>query len=209
MAHSPRKAGAQAARRARSPGSTTMLKRAPGTKHTDVDDKGDVAARADKIGKARLRIEQNVGQYSKVMMLLETPGKKKGGAYFEPSSIEIHEFISKGLPGEMLITLAKKVQFIAPADVSNALGVSVRTLQRRSHAPKSPLSKEQSGRAWKFAEILATATEVFGSQSEAEQWMIAPAIALDQRRPIDLLGSPVGLELVEQLLGRIEHGIYT
>ena len=73
----------------------------------------------------------------------------------------------------------------------------------------TPLSQEQSGRAWKFAEILATATEVFGSQSEAEQWMIAPAVALDQRRPIDLLGSPVGLELVEQLLGRIEHGVYT
>ena len=67
----------------------------------------------------------------------------------------------------------------------------------------------QSGRAWKFAEVLATATEVFGSQPEAEQWMVAPAVALDQRRPIDLLESSVGLELGEQLLGRIEHGVYT
>ena len=209
MAHSPRKAVAHSARRARPPGSTAMPKLGPSTKHADVGGEGDAAVRVDKKGEAHMRLEQNVGQYGKVMMLFETPGKKKGGLRFEPSSIEIHELISNGLPGEMLITLAKKVRFIEPTDVSNALGVSVRTLQRRSHAPKSPLSKEQSGRAWKFAEVLATATEVFGSQAEAEQWMIAPAVALDQRRPIDLLGSPVGLELVEQLLGRIEHGVYT
>jgi putative toxin-antitoxin system antitoxin component (TIGR02293 family) len=38
---------------------------------------------------------------------------------------------------------------------------------------------------WKFAEILAKATEVFGSQREAEQWMTRPATGLEQRRPID------------------------
>ena len=28
---------------------------------------------------------------------------------------------------------------------------------------------------WKFAEVLAKATEVFGSQTDAEQWMERPA----------------------------------
>jgi putative toxin-antitoxin system antitoxin component (TIGR02293 family) len=36
-----------------------------------------------------------------------------------------------------------------------------------------------------------------------------PAIALDRRRPVDLLSSPAGTELVEQLLGRMEYGVYT
>jgi len=43
----------------------------------------------------------------------------------------------------------------------------------------------------------------------AEQWLERPAIGLDQWRPIDLMTTPAGLELVEDFLGRIEYGVYT
>ncbi|MCP1838249.1 putative toxin-antitoxin system antitoxin component (TIGR02293 family) [Bradyrhizobium sp. USDA 4524] len=86
--------------------------------------------------------------------------------------------------------------------------MSLRTFQRRKDAPDKPLSQEQSGRTWKFAEILAKATDVFGSQEEAEQWLERPAIGLDQRRPIDLLVTPAGVELVEQYLTRLAYGVY-
>ena len=86
--------------------------------------------------------------------------------------------------------------------------MSLRTFQRRKVAPDKPLSQEQSGRTWKFAEILAKATDVFGSQEEAEQWLERPAIGLDQRRPIDLLATPAGIELIEQYLTRLAYGVY-
>ncbi len=86
--------------------------------------------------------------------------------------------------------------------------MSLRNFQRRKDAPDKPLSQEQSGRTWKFAEILAKATDVFGSQEEAEQWLERPAIGLDQRRPIDLLATPAGIELVEQYLTRLAYGVY-
>ncbi|WP_425249083.1 hypothetical protein [Bradyrhizobium brasilense] len=57
-------------------------------------------------------------------------------------------------------------------------------------APDKRLSQEQSGRTWKFAEILARATDVFGSQEDAEQSLERSAIGLEQRRPIDLLTTP-------------------
>jgi putative toxin-antitoxin system antitoxin component (TIGR02293 family) len=82
-------------------------------------------------------------------------------------------------------------------------------VQRFKLAPDKKLSPEQSGRAWKFAEILAKATAVLGSQEEAEDWLRRPAMALDQRRPIDLLATPAGVQLVEDLLGRIQYGVYT
>ena len=87
--------------------------------------------------------------------------------------------------------------------------MSLRTLQRRRESPEKPLGQEQSGRAWKFAEILAKATEVFGSQEEAEQWLDRPATGLDQRRPIDLLATPAGVEMVQDFLHRLEYGVYT
>ncbi|MGY3077989.1 putative toxin-antitoxin system antitoxin component (TIGR02293 family) [Bradyrhizobium sp. LM6.10] len=82
---------------------------------------------------------------------------------------------------------------------------SLRTFQRRKDAPDKPLSQEQSGRTWKFAEVLAKATDVFGSQEEAEQWLERPAIGLDERRPIDLLATPAGIELVQSRLRKFEQ----
>lgn len=61
----------------------------------------------------------------------------------------------------------------------------------------------------KLAEILAKATSVFGSKKDAKQWLERPAIGLDQRKPIDLLATPAGVELVEDFLVRLEHSVHT
>jgi putative toxin-antitoxin system antitoxin component (TIGR02293 family) len=60
----------------------------------------------------------------------------------------------------------------------------------------------------KFAEILAKATELFGSLQEAEHWLARPAIGLNRQRPVDLLATPAGVELVETFLSQIEFGVY-
>ena len=124
------------------------------------------------------------------------------------SKLDVHEVILKGLPGGVLVYMVKHIQTMKPADLGQAVGVSIRTVQRRTGSPRKPLSQDQSGRAWKFAEILTGATRVFGSQAEAEKWLTTPAMALDQRRPVELLASPAGVEMVEQLLGRLEYGVH-
>jgi putative toxin-antitoxin system antitoxin component (TIGR02293 family) len=125
-------------------------------------------------------------------------------------AIDVHEAISRGLPRAALMHLIGRVAVLRdPAALERAVGVSQRTVQRFKLAPDKKLSLEQSGRAWKFAEILAKATAVLGSQEEAEDWLKRPAMALDQRRPIDLLATPAGVQLVEDLLGRIQYGVYT
>jgi putative toxin-antitoxin system antitoxin component (TIGR02293 family) len=48
----------------------------------------------------------------------------------------------------------------------------------------------------------------YGSREEAEQWLDRPQTGLDQRRPIDLLQTPAGADLVRDLLTRLEHGVY-
>lgn len=91
--------------------------------------------------------------------------------------------------------------------LEKAVGMSLRTWQQRKDNPSGPLSREESGRLWKFAKILARATDIFGSQAEAEQWLKHRAVGLDQRRPIDLLGTPAGVELVVDHLDRLEYGV--
>ena len=120
-----------------------------------------------------------------------------------------HELLNRGLPRAALSSLVGKIHFITSDEASEALGMSLRTLQRHKNTPAEPLDVQQSGRTWKFAEILAKATHVLGSQDEAEQWLRRPAIGLDQRRPIDLLTTPAGVNLVEDYLGRLEYDVYT
>ena len=123
--------------------------------------------------------------------------------------LDAHEMLLRGLPGQALSHLIGNLVVLRrSASLEKAVGMSLRTFQRRMDAPARPLSKEQSGRTWKFAEILAMAMAVFGSQEEAEEWLERPATGLDQRRPIDLLETPAGVELVETFLRRLEHGVY-
>lgn len=126
--------------------------------------------------------------------------------------LEAHDLLQKGLPTHALKHLVSNVSLLcAPhhGSLEKAVGISLRTYQRRRDALDKPLSLEQSARTWKFAEILGRATEVFGSQTEAEAWLERPAMALEQRKPIDLLSTPAGVESIEDLLTRIEYGVYT
>ena len=123
--------------------------------------------------------------------------------------LDTHEMLLRGLPGQALSHLVDSLTILQKtASLEKAVGMSLRTFQRRRDEPTKPLSKMQSGRTWKFAGILAKATEVLGSQKEAEKWLERPAIGLDQRRPIDLLETPAGVELVEDFLIRLEFGVY-
>jgi putative toxin-antitoxin system antitoxin component (TIGR02293 family) len=59
------------------------------------------------------------------------------------------------------------------------------------------------------AEILDKATPVFGTRLKAEEWLSKPALGLDGHRPADLLASQAEMDRVEQLLMRIDYGVYT
>jgi putative toxin-antitoxin system antitoxin component (TIGR02293 family) len=135
-------------------------------------------------------------------------GRQVLGAEVE-SEMDAHALLNRGLPRGALNSLIEKLHDTPVVEVSEALGMSVRTLQRHKAAPIERLDVQQSGRAWKFAQILAKATRVLGSQDEAEQWLKRPAIGLNQERPLDLLTTPAGVKLVEDYLGRIEYSVYT
>jgi putative toxin-antitoxin system antitoxin component (TIGR02293 family) len=126
------------------------------------------------------------------------------------TALDTHDLLLAGLPARALDHLVGEVTVLKHADIlERAVGISERTYYRRKkEAPEKLLSREQSGRVWKFAEILARAAALFGSQQAAEQWLEEPAMALDRRRPIDLFSTPAGVETLETYLTRVEYGVY-
>ncbi|MDX2308235.1 MAG: antitoxin Xre/MbcA/ParS toxin-binding domain-containing protein [Hyphomicrobium sp.] len=124
--------------------------------------------------------------------------------------MDAHQLLLDGLPARALVHLIDSLLVLdKDTSLEKAVGMSVRTVQRRKEAHAKPLSAEQSGRVWSFASALAQATTVFGSQRAAEEWLQRPALALDGKRPLDLLATPAGAALVETHLRRLEYGVYT
>lgn len=125
------------------------------------------------------------------------------------NQIEAHEMILHGLPSQALENLVKQLMVIvAPDAFEKAFGMSERTFQRHKSDHSRTLNTEQSSRTWNFARILTKASSVLGSQKEAEEWMIQPAMGLDNRRPLDLLATAAGTELVQEFLERLDYGVY-
>lgn len=125
------------------------------------------------------------------------------------TAMDAHEMLLGGVPSKAASYLVGLVPAVHDRQLYEvALGMSERTYQRIKVKTTGRLNREQSSRAWTFARILARATDVFGSRDEAIQWLDRPAIGLDQRRPLDLITTPAGVELVETYLQRIEYGVY-
>ena len=152
-----------------------------------------------------------VSQVSMTEKAFARLGVKFDGDADDPSTLSVHDQIARGLPAHALVNMGGRLAVLDMMDtLGPAIGISERTFHRwKKEPPDAPLSPEVSGRLWKFAEILAKATEVLGTQVAAENWLASPAMALDRRRPLDLLSTPVGVEAVEELLTRIEYGVYT
>jgi putative toxin-antitoxin system antitoxin component (TIGR02293 family) len=153
-----------------------------------------------------------LGEGADIQRVVELFGGPKVLRHTLRNPFEVHEALAEGLPGAAVTHLIDNVHnvFDVPGDVLEAaLGMSTRTVQRLKRTPRKRLTRAQSGQVWTFAKILAKAAEVLGSREAAEQWLGRPAMALDRRRPIELLATAAGAKLVEDLLGRIEYGVYT
>jgi len=58
-------------------------------------------------------------------------------------------------------------------------------------------------------DILTQAVPTFGSREKAADWLMRPAMALEGSRPIELLGTGAGREMVRILLIRLDYCVYT
>jgi putative toxin-antitoxin system antitoxin component (TIGR02293 family) len=123
-------------------------------------------------------------------------------------ALDAHFLLEAGIPNQAVDHLAHSLKVMGQESLEQAIGISLRTLQRKEKKPQELLSQEQAGRTWQFAGLLAKATVVFGTQDEAERWFERPAIGLNQKRPIDLLTTPAGIKVIEDHLERLAYGVY-
>ncbi|MEA2872248.1 MAG: hypothetical protein QOH67_2224 [Hyphomicrobiales bacterium] len=88
-----------------------------------------------------------------------------------------------------------------------ALVVPKRTLARR-RAADEPLTVEETDKALRLARIAVQAERVFGAPEKAHRWLREPKRALQGETPLAYLASEAGARVVEEMLYRIEYGMF-
>lgn len=109
-----------------------------------------------------------------------------------------------GLPFESFVSLSRSAQ-LGEEETREALRIPKRTLERRKVAKR--LDASEAERLVSLARVIADARAVFGDDAKARTWLVTRSRALGER-PIELVGSAIGNEVVLAELRRIEHGVF-
>jgi putative toxin-antitoxin system antitoxin component (TIGR02293 family) len=114
--------------------------------------------------------------------------------------------IQRGLRFDTLVFL--KGLYELPDELAQKIiAVSTRTWARRK--ADNRLSPVESDRLYRLARIIARTEEVFGSRDKARLWLKEPNRALRLQTPLSLLDTDEGTRRVEDVLIRIEHGVFS
>ena len=121
------------------------------------------------------------------------------------SPIEMARVVRRGLPWAAFEALMAALA-ISQADLATTLHIHSRTLSRRKDSGR--LEAMESDRVFRLARVFVHALDVFEATDRARDWLESENRALGGLRPLDLLDTDAGAREVDDVLGRIEHGIF-
>ena len=92
--------------------------------------------------------------------------------------------------------------------LAQVVEIPERTLARRKESGR--FEPDETDRLVRASRVFARAIELFeGDTESARQWLTTPVTALGGRTPLKFASTDVGAIEVQNLIGRLEHGIPT
>ena len=113
------------------------------------------------------------------------------------------EGISKASVDELAVHLGISRKSMA----EDVLNLSVKTLERKALTDK--LDKKTSSHALEIAKVMQHGYVVFEDEEKLRRWINKENRALNGMKPLALFDTLTGLTMVNDILGRIEEGVYS
>lgn len=120
------------------------------------------------------------------------------------SVFDLIEVSRTGLSKNAVANMTRQLS-IPMADLFVILHISIRTWQRYSSDKLLP--QEVTEKALQLANLYAQGEDVFGEAWRFHGWMNHPSPVLGGKKPIELLDTAFGFQLVSDEIIRIEHGV--
>lgn len=143
-------------------------------------------------------------------MIVEDVARHLGGAESlgrpVESELDLVQLVRSGLPPSALETVIDH-GVLTRKEVEQLI-IPRRTLSHRKSRGE-PLTTDESDKLIRVVRVAVLAEETFQDDEKAHAWLRDPNRTLGGERPLDLLETEGGARLVEQILGRIAHGVFS
>lgn len=125
----------------------------------------------------------------------------------ETEPLKIVRMVRHGFPFSRLARFQKATN-LSWDKIASFVAIPQRTLTRRQSQGK--LQPDESDRLWRASAIFDRALDLFeGDADAARQWLQTPQPALAGETPLALASTDIGARQVENLIGRLEHGVFS
>jgi putative toxin-antitoxin system antitoxin component (TIGR02293 family) len=132
-------------------------------------------------------------------------GASLGFPHLSPASMS--EKINAGFSVTLLDKFAK-ASALPLETVVEIIRIPSRTLSRRR--AQGRLHPDESERLLRLSTVFEKTLALFeGDKNAAVNWLRTPQPALGGMHPLDLAKTEIGAREVEDLIGRLEHGVFT
>ena len=115
--------------------------------------------------------------------------------------------VEEGLPVMEVVQFGKQAGYTSD-ELARLIQIPARTYARRV-ADKAKLKVHEGERATRLMRIFDRAKQLFVTEKNVREWLQTELPALGWRTPIDYAQTEPGAREVENLIGRIEHGIFS
>jgi len=97
---------------------------------------------------------------------------------------------------------------VSSQELADAALITQRTLARRKRTGR--LGPDESDRLVRVSRVFARSIELFeGDLESARSWLMRPVFALGGAVPFEMVKTEVGAREVENLITRLEHGVFS
>src|SRR6266496_4790688 len=97
---------------------------------------------------------------------------------------------------------------VSLSEVASIIGIPPRTLARRKSSGR--LTSDESEKLLRLSSVYEQAMDLFeGDIESARKWLTTPKKALEDHSPLEYSRTELGAREVENLIGRLEHGVFS
>jgi len=114
--------------------------------------------------------------------------------------------IKRGLPISAFEKIQRELEVSADT-LASTVNIASRTLARRKKEGR--FHPDESERVLRIASLFDRALQVLHNQNRVKLWFKSPQKALNGKTPLEYADTEPGAREVEDLLGRLEHGVFS
>ncbi len=115
--------------------------------------------------------------------------------------------VEEGLPVMDVVKFSRQAGFTND-ELAKLINIPARTYARRV-AGKARLKSHEGERAARLMRLFDIAKALFGTDENTRGWFNAKIPALGWKTPLEYAQTEPGAREVENVIGRIEHGVYS